>query len=183
MTIENKYNILLINIYGQNRDSPVFYENISRIINQYDGDFIIMGGDFNLVQNFSIDCSNYVNINNPNARNKLLNIKTEYDLVDPWRIQHENTKRYTWFGQNNKKGRLDFFFISKEAMNFVEKSNINQGYRSDHSITEISLSFSNYTKGRGTWKFNNLLLRDKDYVTGVKKVIDDLKKTICSITI
>lgn len=45
-----KYNILLINIYGPNRDSPDFYENIQSKVENFYGDFVVIGGDFNLVQ-------------------------------------------------------------------------------------------------------------------------------------
>ena len=107
--LQNKYSILLINIYGPNRDCPVFYENIFNVIDKFTGDFVILGGDFNLIQDATLDYSNYTNINNPNARNKLLSLVSEYDLIDPWRVHHNNTKKYTWHGPAHKQARLDFF--------------------------------------------------------------------------
>jgi hypothetical protein len=53
----------------------------------------------------------------------------------------------------------------------VKKVDTEISYRSDHSPVCLALQFYNQTKGRGTWKFNNSLLHDKEYVTEVKKCI------------
>ena len=73
--IMNKCSILLINIYGPNLDSPQFYSDINDIICASTSDFYIICGDFNLVQEFELDCLNYKNLNNPRTRNKLLESK------------------------------------------------------------------------------------------------------------
>ena len=56
LEIDNKFTILLINNYGPNLDSPQFYSNINDIICASTGDFYILCGDFNLVQEFELDC-------------------------------------------------------------------------------------------------------------------------------
>ena len=86
-------------------------------------------------------------------------------------------KKYTWFSHNPvKKARLDFFLVSSELLSCIESSHIKPGYRTDHSIVEINLKFSNFKREKGFWRFNNLLLRDKEYCTIVKKVIADTKE-------
>ena len=45
------------------------------------------------------------------------------------------------------------------------------GYRSDHSCVVLQLRFCQYQRGRGLWKFNNSLVRDKQYVVIVKETI------------
>ena len=37
-----------------------------------------------------------------------------FDLVDVWREQHMQEKKYTWFGPYNKRSRLDYFLISSD---------------------------------------------------------------------
>ena len=49
-------------------------------------------------------------------------------------------------------------------------------YRSDHSSVVLSLEINNFIKGRGLWKFNVSLLKDKMYVNTVKKCINDTKE-------
>ena len=90
------YKITLINLYGPSKDDPNFYEKINSIITEYDNLHTIICGDWNLVLNKKMDCYNYVNINNPLARNRVLSLCSEQDLIDPWRIPNPDSRRYTW---------------------------------------------------------------------------------------
>jgi hypothetical protein len=56
---------------------------VADVIENFDNQSCILCGDFNLIQNFNLT-QNYVNINNPRSREKLLDIKEEYNLVDPF---------------------------------------------------------------------------------------------------
>lgn len=60
-------------------------------------------------------------------------------------------------------------------MKFVHNTSIAIGYRSDHSIILIDIVFSNFEKGKGLWKFNNILLKDKEYIDWINKGIVSLK--------
>ena len=135
-----------------------------------------MGGDFNLVQNIESDYYRYKHIGNQKAREVVLEMIEKFQLSDPWRSQHENEKRYTWFGPSSKKGRLDFFLVSSHLMNFLNKSDIDIGYRSDHAMVHFDIVFTNFEKGKGFWKFNNSLLKDKLYIDGVKDILLSLKQ-------
>ena len=53
-------------------------------------------------------------------------------------------------------------------MSLVNKVEIKPGYRTDHSSVELELKLSDFTCGKGFWKFNNSLLYDKDFVEKVK---------------
>ena len=48
---------------------------------------------------------------------------------------------------------------------------IKPGYRTDHSSVELELKLSDFKRGKGFWKMNNSLLKDKEYVTKVKQTI------------
>ena len=175
LEVEKKFTLNLINIYGPNQDSPVFYSTLSEALNQSNNDFTILCGDFNLVQDASLDYYNYKAINNPKAREELLNLKLVHNLQDPWRICYPNLTRYTWFKKNPvKKGRLDFFLVSEELLSLVNKIEMKPGYRTDHSTVEIEFKITKFDRGRGFWKFNNALLRDKEYVDKVKETIKSI---------
>ena len=64
-------------------DTPCFYNKVADVIENFEYQSCILCGDFNLIQNFKLDPQNYVNINNPRSRQKVLNIKENYNLVDP----------------------------------------------------------------------------------------------------
>ena len=111
LEIDNKFTILLINIYGPNLDSPQFYSNINDIICASTSDFYTLCGDFNLVQEFELDCLNYKNLNNPRARNKLLELKNTHNLKDPWRIYNPKVRKFTWFNIESYK-QIKIRFLS-----------------------------------------------------------------------
>ena len=84
-----------------------------------------MAGDFNFVQDTNLDYNNYNNVNNKKAREKVLHMKDVHSLKDPWRVKHEQSRRYTWFKTNpTKKARFDFFKISDELMALMDKIEI-----------------------------------------------------------
>lgn len=100
-----------------------------------------------------------------------MQLKESLDLVDIWRAFNPDISRFTWRGPNLKQSRLDYFLISTDFEAFVQKVDIDTSYRSDHSPVYLTLQFYNQSKGKGTWKFNNSLLHDKNYVTEIKKCI------------
>ena len=67
-------------------DTPCFYNKVADVIENFDNQSCILCGDFNLIQNFNLDTQNYVNINNPRSRENFLDIKEDYNLVDPFRV-------------------------------------------------------------------------------------------------
>ena len=172
------HKITLINLYGPNRDDPNFYDTIGSIIAEYDNPHTMICGDWNLVLDPKTDSLNYVNVNNPLARDRVLSLCNEFDLTDPWRIQNPEVKRYTWRQHATlKQSRLDFFLISSELCSKLASCDIKPGYRTDHSLVDIYLDFNHLERGVGYWKFNNSLLTDKIYVDHVKATIRDVVQT------
>lgn len=176
LEIEKKFTILLVNIYGPNGDDPQFYENVEKEMADIECDHIIMCADWNTVQDYKLDCYNYKLQNNPKAREAISSIKKKHNLTDPWRVYNPESRRYTWSRKNScKKARLDYFLISEELMTYVEKSKILPGYLTDHSMILLELRLTNFTKGRGFWRFNNSLLKDRQYIQQVKDIIERTK--------
>ena len=176
----NKKQITLINLYAPNKDDPEFFNNlksrISKCVNPY-----IIAGDFNLVLNPEIDTFNYKNINNPNARNVLLETIAEFDLIDCWREQNQEKLEFTWFRKNPiKKARLDYFLISETLYTDLDNVKIKPGYRTDHSMMYIKFEFDKFIRGKSYWKMNNSLLKDKEYVKQIKEVIQNVKTQYAS---
>ncbi len=171
----NCFSLSLVNIYGPNNDSPEFYHKINSVLDNFMSDFILICGDWNLIQDPNIDCYNYTAINNPKSRDCVIKLKNDYNLVDPWRVYIPDLQKYTWHRKNPvKMSRLDFYLISEELLTKIEDVKIVNGYRTDHSIVELTITLSEFKKGAGFWKFNTSLLKDADYVNKVKQVIRDV---------
>jgi exonuclease III len=168
--------ITLINIYGPNRDNPAFYEHIREDINYYGNDIVILLGDFNMVMNQDKDTKGYINVNNPKAKEKLLDICTEFNLVDLWRECNAEKNEYTWRTANgNKHARLDFVLLSDTFFSEIGEVHIETGYRTDHSMVVFTIKNPNSKKMKLFWKFNNSLLKDRVYVQSIKNIIENVK--------
>ena len=64
-----------------------------------------------------LDTHNYIHINNPRAKEFVLNMKEDYNSVDPFRELKDEMKRYTWRKPTSlKQARLDVFLISESLM-------------------------------------------------------------------
>ena len=92
LEIENN-RITLINVYGPNTDTPMFYDKIVDVLSLFNSESCIICGDFNLVLNPNVDYHNYKNVNNPKARERVLEIMEAYSLVDIFREQYPDKKK------------------------------------------------------------------------------------------
>lgn len=178
MTIEGK-NITLVCLYGPNEDNPQFYENLILKVTEFENEQVIMCGDWNLVLDTNMDYENYVNINNPRARDIVLNWLQDDNFKDPWRIMNEEVRKYTWrrLHPNKKQSRLDFYLVHDSMFQYITHADIIPGYRTDHSAITLKLKLNDGERGKGYWKFNNSLLKDKKYIDQIKGVLQEVKQT------
>jgi exonuclease III len=164
--------ITLINIFGPNNDTPLFYNKDSETIDYFNNQSIILTGDYNLAQNQWLDTYNYVGIINPKAKDKVLDMIEIYNLTDPLRELYPDLKRHTWRKRTPlKQTRLDFFLISQSCNHQVHDVKIMNSYRSDHCPIILQLKLNDFILGRGLWKFKNSLLYEMDYAEIVKETI------------
>ena len=179
LTILNR-TVTLINIYGPNRDTPEFFTKIQDIITRkkyIDSSDIIWGGDWNLVLNPNIDYMNYKHNNNPQAQEKVLEIKDTLELADVWREINSEISRFTWRRKNPfQQGRLDFFLTSETLLPYIKETDIIPGYRTDHSFITLELEFKKESKQKTYWKFNSSLLKDTECIKEINDTIDNVIK-------
>ena len=94
------------------------------VIEEFANENIIICSNLNLVQNQDLDTHNYVNINKPRAKSKLLDIKEELSMVDSYREKYNELKKFTLRKTNPiKQACLDFLLISEapiHSLNNVE---------------------------------------------------------------
>ena len=173
ITLDNN-RLTLISLYAPNQDSPNFFDNIMVIADTFSNNDKIICGDFNLVQDPKLDYSNYKCINNKKAREKVLEIKSTYNLTDPYREYYPSTKRYTW-RKGLQQSRLDFFLVSERLLSSINTCTIETSYRSDHSMVSLKCNFNHFVKGKPLWKFNNSLLSDINYLNTINEKINEIK--------
>ena len=92
-------------------------------------------------------------------------------MTDIWRTIEPNTRHYTWRSADTKiQCRLDYFLISQSLHGFVTNAEITPGFKTDHSVVQLSWTKGSQPRGRGFWKFNTSLLID--YVNLIKSEIN-----------
>jgi hypothetical protein len=121
-----------------------------------------------------MDTLNNMHKNNEKAQKQIHFMMEQLDLVDSFRELNPHIKRYTWRGPAKNQARLDYFLISSHLQSFIHESNIGIAYRSDHSPVYLTFQLTEHKRGKGTWKFNNCLLRDEEYIKIVKDCIAEV---------
>ena len=176
----------LVNIYAPNNDNDQlnFYHYIHRQINQniHSGDKVLIGGDFNLIQDPEMDRKGGAPIIPTQKRNEIIktldDIKEHIGLKDIWRIRNPNTKRFTW-RRNNPiiKSRLDYWLISETVEDSIKECDIIPFHHTDHSAVTLRVEGSSArTKGRGIWRLNTSFLTEELYIKGLMDKHEEWKK-------
>ena len=78
--------MLLANIYAPNKDDPDFFREVFDLIDKIGVDRKIIGGDFNLVMDNSIDRTGRGPHKHQKAMEKINNLVEIMDLTDIWRF-------------------------------------------------------------------------------------------------
>ena len=87
-------------------------------------------------------------------------------MLDIYRQFHADKKSLTYKTKNSKlKSRIDFFLISPPTSYNVKRTEERSSIAPDHKAIFLGLELqSELKRGHGTWKFNNTLLEDQDYI-------------------
>ena len=171
--------VRILALYAPNEDSPKFFNEVAKNLVDYDGKLII-GGDFNLTQNFRLDTLDRKTEGNVKAARMVHNIQEVFNLVDVWRTKNKNIRKFTCVKHNKSiKGttmsRIDFFLISKELIANIQGSDILPGYKSDHAIPYLIIKTEFNKHGPGFWRLNTSLLKENEYASAVRDIIKEEK--------
>ena len=115
---------------------------------------------------------------------KFESIKQKLDLCDVWRIRNPNSRRFTYRSKGPFLQRmLHYFFISDSIQEDVRQIDILASINSGHSPVYLKFSEGDETsRGPSYWKFNNCLLDNQYFVTGltdqINYIIDNELRTI-----
>lgn len=66
--------------------------------------------------------------------------------------------------------------MSESLLNLYLYVKYKNSYRSDHCPVVLYVRTNEFLKGKGFWKFNNSLLKDKEYVYLIKEKIKNVKQ-------
>ena len=153
---------LLINLYNANKKFEQL-NTLSTLCNLL-GDItdlhcknIILGEEFNIFFNLTCEARG----GNPKMKNK---------SVPKFIHNKERQQHTTVFIQR----RLDYFLVSNNLQESINKTDILTTLSADHSPIFFSLPKNiDVSRGKGLWKFNNSLCHKLDFITELKNHLKD----------
>ena len=183
ISLTNSLRCTLVNLYGPNKDSPLFYELIKSKLISMDNPEVLMCGDWNVVRDFKKDTYNYLRCYNPKAQESVSRLIDQFELQDSWRVLHHEKLSFTWWTKNPlKKARLDYFLVSPAFSALTSNCSIGSRYRSDHAPIFLKLNIDPHVRGKGYWKLNTNLLKNEEFIKKVKEEIMLIKATYALTT-
>ncbi len=169
--LQNK-KFTLVNVYAPNTGQNAFISKLNLVLAKFADYPIQMGGDLNLVSIASIDMSGCPLPSDGALSNALKEIQNSLALSDIWRVVNPDTQEYTYYTHaHNSYSRIDYLLLSQCLVGNVIDYKIHNIIISDHaplSVLFTSTVINNKTK---QWRFNNTLLKDKDFVSMVEETI------------
>ena len=140
---------------------------------------IILGGDFNCIENLELDKMGGNLERASGGANNLLKLKNDFFLVDAFRKKYPKKKECSWRG-GPVHVRLDRFYISDSFMPAVRQIGHTPCSVSGHYY--VDLTFDNFSKDKGTygpgyWKCNATILSDLNLIEDINAIYNgDLSK-------
>ena len=169
--------ITLASIYAPNEDDPGFFRDFFGHLSDFQSEELIIGGDFNLVLNLDKDKKGGLAKTHGKSVQIIHEHSANFDLIDPWRILHPDTLKYTWRRKRPEvQCRLDFFLISQNLMCNVTSAEILPGFKTDHSMITLTIALHENIRGPGYWKLNTSSLSEIEYVNIIKSTIQNVKE-------
>ena len=162
---------MLANIYAPNKDTPEFFQNTFKEMEHFHPQYLIVRGDLNLAMDSRIDRQSS-KTNNDKSTKWLIEHMKQTELVDTFRHMYPDKNGFTWNSRRPPTfSRLDYFFTTESALQFIKKMEVLPSFLSDHCMLVMHLCLDPFVRGPGYWKLNNNLLLNKDYVESIKTIL------------
>lgn len=171
-----KIKFVVSNVYAPNEENVEFFKNLFQRASAYQNPYTMFAGDFNLVLDLQLDRSSQGPDTKRNARECVQQNMQDMELIDVWREENPELRRYTCFSKipHYVGSRIDYMLISAPLRQFCREIQIGAAYASDHAPILGAFSIAENQRGKGLWKFNNSLLKDKEFREFVDLMIDEV---------
>jgi len=101
-------------------------------------------------------------------------------------MKNPTRKQFTWFNSanNGQCSRLDYWLISDNIVNDVNRCEISASPLTDHCVISLTLSPGGRDKYiNSIWKFNNSLLKDTMFQNVIKELVKEVGELeMCSLS-
>lgn len=165
--------VVLASIYAPNWDDEQFVSKIFTSIPNIETHHIIIGGDFNFVQDADLDRSSLRPHSLTKSAKLLTSFAEELGMSDPWRLKFPGKKSFSFFSHVHRTySRIDFFLIDNRLLSNVLSCDYHSIVISDHAPTSLDINFPNHNRFFKPWRFNSNLLADDSLVESLRSSIE-----------
>lgn len=167
------FQLILYNLHFPPNDCEKLKNIQSKIISSISKDPnlpIILGGDFNFVEDPKLDSTNPHRITT-SAYKHFVYALEHFHFTDTFRYLHPQVKAFTFQRGSSAQSRIDKFYLARLPNDRIVESKILYYPLSDHQPIFLSLSSNtqpNTNDGETYWKLNNELLSQQPFVNEVK---------------
>ena len=160
--------------YAPSKDTPEFWENAYKIIDEGPNTNKIIIGDFNCTLNHQQDQIGYKTDPHPKSRKVINQLLEQEILIDSYRHLKPDIQSYTFRTKDCKKrSRLDYAFISPSLVAHLKKvQHIAHHYdNTDHSTVALEIDITNSEMGKGIFRCLPNIHNNTDYQILIKNTI------------
>ena len=130
----------MANVCGPNQNNSFFFQEFFQKLVTFSAKNLIIGEDFNLILNNTLDKIGGPKHKNAQARNNVISHINTLKLKDVFRLKHPSAKSFTKIQINPFIAtRLDFFLVSEHLCDKITETEIKKSVKSDHKISIIPL--------------------------------------------
>uniref|UniRef100_A0A3P9JW43 Reverse transcriptase domain-containing protein n=1 Tax=Oryzias latipes TaxID=8090 RepID=A0A3P9JW43_ORYLA len=155
---------LFICVYGPNWDDSAFVKKLFSSFPDLQNHYIIMGGDFNFVQDPQLDRSSNTSAPPTRAAKMLSTLSQQFGITDPWRHKFPGGKSFSFFSHVHRTfSRIDFFLLDVRLLSNLVSVDYHGIAISDHSPVSLDLAILSRPRLLNQWRFNAVLLAEESY--------------------
>lgn len=156
--------VIMACVYAPTWDDDKFITGFFSSLPKVDDHYLIMGGDFNFVQNPSLDRSS----TNPQVLSKSAKVLDTYKhslgLFDPWRATSHSDKAFSFFSHvHHSYSRIDFFLLDNYFLPEVRSCEYHSIVISDHAPVSTEIRFPSRVPPSRQWRLNSSLLAQASF--------------------
>lgn len=157
--------VVMACVYAPTWDDDHFITSFFSSLPKVDDHYLIIGGDFNLIQNPSLDRS----FTNPQALSRSAKVLETYmtslGLLDPWRAKHQSDEVFFFFSHVHRSySRIDFFLLDNYFSSEVQSCEYHSIVISDHAPVSVDINFPNHTPLSRQWRLNSSWLTQGSFI-------------------
>ena len=156
--------VVMACVYAPTWDDDHFITSFFSSLPKVDDHYLIIGGDFNLIQNPSLDRSSTTPQALSRSAKVLDTYMTSLGLFDPWRAKYQSDKVFSFFSHVHRSySRIDFFLLDNYFSSEIHSCEYHSIVISDHAPVSVDICLPSNIPPSRRWRLNSSLLAQASF--------------------